>query len=298
VSTILKSLKKLEQENRSPQHQSPFSGYHGTGSFPYQDAKDSRFKNIWGKGGLMAAVILLMCAAGIYYYTKNQDVEEYQAGLDNTVQPRPEVSSQKNVSPKRSNTPPSAANQIAPGNQNIAPRPVPSQAKNATAPKDMPPAPPTSHRSSPTAASKDPAAESGAMARRSGNPLIHGDNRSSGRNIEPQRPSPPKVTPGANTPAPPAQKLATRLPSPAKEKQPRKPSSESFQNVPVLSGGPLKVHAIVWSPVSEDRMAVINSLVLYEGDTVEGYTLLAIRADDVVVRKDGGGRFKVRFGRP
>ena len=45
-------------------------------------------------------------------------------------------------------------------------------------------------------------------------------------------------------------------------------------------------------------MTVINSRVLHEGDTVDGFTLVVIRPDDVVVKESGGGRWKVIFGRP
>ena len=120
-----------------------------------------------------------------------------------------------------------------------------------------------------------------------------------------QRRTQPQTLPRAKSTKPAARTPATtRSPTPdqllpkAKERQPQKQSSESFDNVPTLAGGQLKVHAIVWSPVREDRMAVINSRILYEGDAMDGYTLVAIRPDDVVVRKDSGGRYRVIFGHP
>lgn len=45
-------------------------------------------------------------------------------------------------------------------------------------------------------------------------------------------------------------------------------------------------------------MTVINSHVLHEGDTVDGFTLIVIRPDDVVVKESGGVTWKVLFGRP
>jgi hypothetical protein len=58
------------------------------------------------------------------------------------------------------------------------------------------------------------------------------------------------------------------------------------------------VHAIAWSPTPADRVAVINSHVIYEGDSVEDFVVIAIRPDDVVVREKGRAVWRVEFGRP
>jgi hypothetical protein len=139
---------------------------------------------------------------------------------------------------------------------------------------------------------------------RSRKPAAKKDQNPSRESVAQQR-TQPQTLPEAKSPKPEARTPATtRSPAPhqvlpkVKKRQPKKQTSESFENVPTLAGGQLKVHAIVWSPVREDRMAVINSRILYEGDAMDGYTLVAIRPDDVVVRKDDGGRYRVIFGRP
>jgi hypothetical protein len=64
-----------------------------------------------------------------------------------------------------------------------------------------------------------------------------------------------------------------------------------------LTDGRLKVQALAWSPKAEDRMAVINTRIVHEGDKVNGFTVLAIGSDDVIVR-DKDIKFRVTFGRP
>jgi hypothetical protein len=287
VSTILKSLKKLEQENRSRRNKSPYSGYQSPEPFASRDAKGGWFKNVWFKRGLVTTAILVLGVTTVYYYRQTKSVKEYQASVGNQVSPRPELSPQKQDSQKPAQTLPPAVNESNSGIENITPRTTPQPVKKATEPKRV-----------------TPTAESAVIETRSANPTIQEENLTSRQPIS-QRPPRPTVPPKANEPAPTAQPSVNRPPAtdrrppPVTEKQPPKPSSPSFNNVPILRGGGLKVHAIVWSPVSKDRMTVINSRILYEGDTVDGYTLLSIRADDVVVRKDGGGgKYRVLFGRP
>jgi hypothetical protein len=75
-------------------------------------------------------------------------------------------------------------------------------------------------------------------------------------------------------------------------------SSDAYDKTPALTDGRLRVHAIAWSPQPEERMAVINSRVIHEGDSVEDFVIVAIRTDDVVVREKGKGVWRVEFGRP
>lgn len=74
--------------------------------------------------------------------------------------------------------------------------------------------------------------------------------------------------------------------------------ADVYANTPMLTDGRLRVHAIAWSPQPADRMAVINSRVLHEGDSVEDFTVMVIRPDDVVIREKGKGVWRVEFGRP
>ncbi len=70
-----------------------------------------------------------------------------------------------------------------------------------------------------------------------------------------------------------------------------------FKRAQRLADGRLKVQAIAWSDVAQDRMAVINDRVVHEGETVDGFSIVAIGQDDVVV-KEKGQLWQVRFGQP
>jgi hypothetical protein len=83
-------------------------------------------------------------------------------------------------------------------------------------------------------------------------------------------------------------------PAPKKEVRP----SDAYNSLSPLTDGRLKIQAIVWSDLHEDRMAVINTQIVYEGDSVAGFAVVAIRSDDVVVRGEGGAMHRVLFGRP
>ena len=87
-------------------------------------------------------------------------------------------------------------------------------------------------------------------------------------------PSPPDTAPKENSPA------------------------DVYSNTPLLTDGRLRVHAIAWAPQPAERMAVINSHILHEGDSVDDFAVMVIRPDDVVVREKGKGVWRVEFGRP
>ncbi len=93
-------------------------------------------------------------------------------------------------------------------------------------------------------------------------------------------------------------------PSPGPQSLPAKTATaapedrqDAYNDIAYLKDGRLKVQAIAWSQTAEDRMAVINSRILHEGDKVDGFLILAIRRDDVVVREKGI-LYRVQFGRP
>jgi hypothetical protein len=64
-----------------------------------------------------------------------------------------------------------------------------------------------------------------------------------------------------------------------------------------LTDGSLKVQAIAWSPIADERMAVINSKIVREGNSVDDYNIVTISPNEVVVRK-GGQMWRAEFGRP
>ena len=127
-----------------------------------------------------------------------------------------------------------------------------------------------------------------------------------------QRQPPPKVTQTARSdvgsvPAkqPPVDESRAVEPSPRPAgKQASLPADRAnrtaepeYPNARLMTDGRLKVQALAWSPNTDDRMAVINTRIVHEGDKVEGFAVLAIGRDDVIV-SEKGVIYRVVFGHP
>jgi protein TonB len=124
--------------------------------------------------------------------------------------------------------------------------------------------------------------------------------------------SPPVPTPKEASPptAPPVGKAAPmpkavpppavkKVPSaPRKEKSPvraveAEPDRAAIADLPVLTTD-LKLQAISWASAPGGRLAVINGNIMREGASLEGYTIVQIDRDEVVVRK-GSEQWKLVF---
>jgi hypothetical protein len=57
--------------------------------------------------------------------------------------------------------------------------------------------------------------------------------------------------------------------------------------IPKLNDRDMKLQAITWSRVPQKRIAVINNRILREGETVSGYLIKTINQDDIVLSLDG-----------
>ena len=79
----------------------------------------------------------------------------------------------------------------------------------------------------------------------------------------------------------------------ARAKQPAKPRSrETYDRI---TDSKLKLQALAWSDDAVRRMAVINGRIVHEGDSVDGYQVLKIRSEDVIVEADGKS-WRLEFG--
>lgn len=294
MSTILKSLKKLEQQKEERQYTGPVADYHGPGSLTMHGVKHSWIKSVWFRRSLVAMIIIGLGVSSLYFYKQSQDTQ-HQAGVDN---PPPLTAKNTSKRPQQKAPSPEGGRDVE-----VTPRkpPITKQERiNETRPAGAvkrTPSTPRKFQSPP--ASANAKTESSAKAQR---PSIsrEDDVRSDAKSVK--RPAPMATRQRANAQSP-TQSVAKSSPSrqtapkPVK-KAPAKQPVESYQNVSALTDGRLKVQAIVWSRIAEDRMTVINSRVLHEGDTVDAFTLVVIRPDDVVVKESGGAKWKVVFGRP
>lgn len=57
----------------------------------------------------------------------------------------------------------------------------------------------------------------------------------------------------------------------------------------------LKLQALAWSDDTVKRMAVINGRIVHEGESVDGYQVVEIRAEEVIVNA-GGKSWRLEFG--
>jgi hypothetical protein len=82
--------------------------------------------------------------------------------------------------------------------------------------------------------------------------------------------------------------------------QPRLSKEEAslYAGAERMTGGALKVQAIVFAPTAEDRMAVVNNNIVREGSAIDSYTIVGIGQEAIYVREGQGRLLKVPFGKP
>ena len=74
--------------------------------------------------------------------------------------------------------------------------------------------------------------------------------------------------------------VPTAVPDPRR----RRPADQVIQ--PLDDQG-LALQAISWSPVPDERLAVINNGIIHENEAIDGYRLVAIGQDSVILGKNG-----------
>lgn len=74
----------------------------------------------------------------------------------------------------------------------------------------------------------------------------------------------------------------------------RSPSKDRYAGLPLFSDSKLKLQAIAWAHEASQRLAVINNRIVREGDSVDGYSIIQIRSEDVIVN-DGTESWRLEF---
>ena len=300
MSTILKSLKKLEQEKEATR----YPVHAGPGTVAASGSSSRWTKATWIRRGIVVMLILGLGATSFYFYRQTQSQSSAPTTPPKAAQPPVNKvanrSTQKRAVPNQP-----VANPVS------AARPQDNQAskiqKQADRQPDAPaPNPVTvnpqremaqsvavpSQRPSETAEATPTRKPALTPAERPSLPTKLPTRRQPVEPI-PQRKPIPSVRPENQKSTAKIQNPGTSIP----RRPPQQPSG-AYDSVRPLTDGRLKIHAIVWSDNKQDRMAVINTQILHEGDTVSGFSIVAIRPDDVVVRGEGGGLHRVIFGRP
>ncbi|MFZ1201403.1 MAG: hypothetical protein WAO07_14645 [Desulfobacterales bacterium] len=231
MSSILKALKKLEDEN-PPQGRSVIWP---SGSGPRVPIRRLDVSSGWLAvlgWGLLAAVVLF-AAGGLYLFlSPTPEGDERPA----------EMVARPVVKPIQEPTPADLAV--------LPPTPPPPARK-----EDTPPIAPPVEKAGPTPKDAPAATQKTLPSPKASVPAA---KRVS---TEPRKPPPPRPPAAAPDRAAPA-------------------------DLPVLTTD-LKLQAVSWASAPGDRLAVINGSIMREGTTLDGYLIMRIDRDEVVVRKAG-----------
>ncbi len=98
-------------------------------------------------------------------------------------------------------------------------------------------------------------------------------------------------SPAASNTSQPAAEETSSSPSGAQPSAPDDP----YALVETLPRDALQLQAISWSDIPNSRVTIIAGRILREGQNVEGYTVLEIRPEDVILEKEGI-KWKVVYG--
>ncbi len=73
------------------------------------------------------------------------------------------------------------------------------------------------------------------------------------------------------------------------KKPAQKTTADRFASIPVKQFGETKIElqAIAWSSEPKNRLAVINGLVIREGESIDNATVMHIGKDEIIFRKEG-----------
>jgi len=73
------------------------------------------------------------------------------------------------------------------------------------------------------------------------------------------------------------------------KKPDQKTTSDRFASLPVKQSNEsrIEIQAIAWSSDPKNRLAVINGIVLREGESIDNATVMHIGKDEVILRKEG-----------
>jgi len=72
---------------------------------------------------------------------------------------------------------------------------------------------------------------------------------------------------------------------------------DAYADAESLARGTLQLQAISWSDSPGARVTVIDGRILREGHSVDGYTVIQIRPEDIILGKEGK-RWKLAYSRP
>lgn len=307
MSTILKSLKKLEKEKQSHIDPAPAPGLISTNGAHQAIHRAVQFA--WIKSRIvqwsMAGVACLVVVAGLYAFSRPApQATQVAAPPAQIIQPVPKsLPPKRPVQPRPANVPPPAVvanepSQIKPDAFVSMPAQDLSKPKPMTAASPVAPPLPTDgfealgHKPAPSTMGAAPVQKYARLDKDGTRPAV-GPGSAPVPIAAPMTAAAPAqetFTPEASPPPPIEQSVS----------QPRLSKEEAslYAGAERMTGGALKVQAIVFAPTAEDRMAVVNNNIVREGSAIDSYTIVGIGQEAIYVREGQGRLLKVPFGKP
>jgi FtsZ-interacting cell division protein ZipA len=256
MSTILKALKKVESDSINKgsdvgQAQSPQSP---------KRVSSERLRPVWRGFHLFIPIIVLLAGIGIWRYLISTDSSlEKQSVQIFPIAKQPsnkEQSIQKGAGAKPQPT-------------------VDERQARSSAPADS--------RKQPNRQKRTDESLNAASDDLDKKPLVEADMPK--RNAPVKRGTPQEITPKRLEPENTVKK------SPAGEKagspKPDNSTAEPWRDAKRLEENQMALQAVAWAPQPEKRMVVIDGEVMREGDDVNGYTVVKIQKQNIIVQRDG-----------
>lgn len=280
MSSILKALKRVEEESTPLQsYQSP------SGPIDSKQALSANTKKRWHLRRLthLLLILILVCGGVTLVFSQR---EILIAGLSFMFPP---------------DTP--TDNAQAKNRTDIYRAKIPAAApvQNQTQPKTVSRLPEQTQTSASTVRDKKFQSRS-----------TSGKQRSAGRTVVPHQKQPgtrSRVTPKAKVVPPPRQTPTPSVSASLNKTKPRnrpqavRPAAERPQPVRPkprrtydrINDDNLRLQALAWADDAARRMAVINGRIVHEGESVDGYQILKIREEDVIIQQSGKS-WRLEFG--
>jgi hypothetical protein len=272
VSTILKALQKLEQDRQA----STLNGAAGRPGFDPKPRMHQRpVKYRLGKIGLrwiwLATAFIglvggfIVAGTGVHSSGPNKTMPSLTAAITLPTQTEstrmPEIEANSDAMPMGAGSALEAEKDLASEQQtDRGNAPILSAAAVETANVSIKP---DAFNTAPLSTAHMPGAQTDVLSKKDNN----------------QKKPPPEVV---SQPDPPAE-------------TPPATTDNLFGRAPLLTDRSLEVQAIAWSPVADECLAVINNHIVREGNSVDGYSVITIGQDQVLV-KQGTQQFVVPFG--
>jgi len=297
VSTILRSLKRLEKEKESivPEKMAMLPVYRARQAM-HQAVKSAWFKSRFIQLGLLA-VALIAGAAALYAYNRPSA---------KPLKIAPPAARTDRISAAAQGGRPAATLPHAPAAQPVLPKNTPSDTAPKTALASGNIADALALKPAPSAigrmplVSHDPAgAHDHSLETAAASPVQRPGAAGSSDQPVAANPAPSENAGVAPSADPPTKGVALEPARSASAAGAAGPSHQEqrYANAERMTDGRLKVQAIVWAANTDDRMAVINSRIVREGAVIDGCSLVRIGEDAVYVN-EGGRLLKVPFGKP